>query len=71
MASPGGAKDATVIGTLVVAVGVGGKVIGGKRSPPKVKTGSGQVMLTGAFLSLRTAFVSVCSMAFPSKGCPI
>ena len=90
MATPGGVKDATVIGTLVVAVGLGlgandatvtgtlevavgveGKVIGVKRTPPREKIGSGQVMLTGAILSQSTAVVSVCSMAFPSKGWPI
>ena len=85
MASPGGAKDATVIGTLVVAVGVGakdatvtgtlevavgvgGEVIEVKRTPTRLETGSGQVMLTGAILILRTAVVSICSVEFPSRG---
>ena len=68
MATPGGGKDATVIGTLRVAVGVVGKVIKVKRTPRRLRCRSGVEMLTGASLSLRKAVVRVCSVEFPSRG---
>ena len=41
MAAPGGGKDATVIGTLTVAEGVGVTVIKVVNSPPEKKPGAG------------------------------
>ena len=63
-----GAKDATVTGTLEVAVGVGGEVIEVKSTLRGLKPGSGQAMWSTASLSLRMAVMSVCSVAFPSRG---
>ena len=47
------AKDATVTGTLEVAVGLGGEVIKVKSTLRGLKPGSGQAMLSSASLSLR------------------
>ena len=68
MATPGGGKDATVTGTLEVAVGLGGEVIKVKSTLRGLKPGSGQAMWSTASLSLRLAVMSVCSVAFPSRG---
>ena len=56
-ATPGGGKDATVIGTLVVAMGVGGKVIVVKRWPlPNGECPSlGWLLRTSPFSSLPTS----------------